>query len=385
MQFDFDTVVSRRGSGSAKWDQDAQADILPMWVADMDFRTAPAVIAALEQRVAHGIFGYAAMPDAFYEAVQGWQARRHGLLLEREWLLYTSGVVPAISAVLRALTHPGDRVVVQTPVYNCFFSSIRNMGCSIVENPLVNRDGRYEMDFEDLERKVALPDVRALLLCNPHNPVGRVWSAQELRKLGEICLRHGVVVVSDEIHADLVLPGHRHQPFAALDPAFRQRSVTCTAATKAFNFAGLQIATIVAADPDLRAGINKALNVHEVCDVNPFGIAATIAAYDAGEGWLDALRAYIRANAEVTHAFVAQRLPALQMTMPEATYLAWIDCRSLGRSSAELSAHLVEKAKLRISEGTIYGAQGEGFIRLNMACPRTTLLDGLERLASGLG
>ncbi|SOC00201.1 cystathione beta-lyase [Rhodobacter sp. JA431] len=384
MTFDFDELVERRGSGAAKWD-DTPADVLPMWVADMDFRTAPAVVEALHARVAHGVFGYAHLPAAYYDAVAGWQARRHGHQFAREDMLVTSGVVPAVTAILRALTRPGDRVILQPPVYNCFFSSIRNMGCGVEENALILRDGRYEMDFADLERRAAHPDCRALLLCNPHNPVGRVWSAEELRRLHEICARHGVTVVSDEIHADLTMPGHRHQCYAALGPEVAANSVTCLAASKAFNLAGLQIASIVAPDPDLRGRIDKALNVHEVCDVNPFGIAATIAAYTDGAAWHAALVDYLAENSRFLAEYLATHLPKLHFTPPQATYLAWLDAHAYGQSAEALAAQVQEKGLLRLTAGTAYGAAGEGFLRLNMACPRARLEDGLTRLAKALG
>ncbi|PJC86650.1 cystathionine beta-lyase [Vibrio sp. HA2012] len=384
MSFGFDTVVSRRGTGSYKWDSSGDPASLPMWVADMDFRTAPAIIKALEQRVQHGVFGYTKVTDAYYDALISWFQRRYHFTIDRDWVLYTSGVVPAVSAILKALTKPGDGVVIQTPVYNCFFSSIRNMECWIAESPLVWIDGHYEMDFDDLERKVSKPDVSVMLLCNPHNPVGKAWTAQELRKVGEICHRHGVVVVSDEIHCDLVFPREQHQPFASLGETFLLNSVTCSSPSKAFNIAGLQIANIVAADPDIRSKIDKALNIHEVCDVNPFGVEGLIAAYNDGEEWLDALRDYIYENYKTVERFIQEQLPELAVTAQEATYLAWIDCRSLGLSSEEIVKELEAEGHLLVSCGTIYGDAGEGFIRLNMACPKDVLLDGLMRIKTTL-
>lgn len=384
MSFSFDTVVPRRGTGSYKWDSSGDTESLPMWVADMDFKTAPAIVDALEQRVRHGIFGYTKVPDAYYEALISWFHRRHQFSIERDWVLYTSGVVPAISAVLKALTQPGDGVIIQTPVYNCFFSSIRNMECRAVESPLVCIDGHYEMDFADLEHKASAPDVSVMLLCNPHNPVGRAWTVPELQTVGDICRRHGVVVVSDEIHCDLVFPGEQHQPFAGLGDDFLHNSVTCSAPSKAFNIAGLQIANIVAADPDIRARIDKALNIHEVCDVNPFGVEALIAAYNDSEEWLDALRGYLYENYQTVKRFVQEQLPELAVTEQEATYLAWIDCRSLNLSSDEIVKELETEGHLLVSGGTLYGEAGEGFIRLNMACPKDVLLDGLMRIKTTL-
>ncbi len=384
MAYDFDTVTSRRGSGSTKWDASADPASLPMWVADMDFPTAPAIIEALEARVRHGIFGYTRVPDTYYTTLIDWFARRYAFPLQREWILTTSGVVPAISAILRALTQPGDGVIIQTPVYNCFFSSIRNLQCRALENPLREDKGRFAIDFDDLERQAADPSARILLLCNPHNPVGRSWTAAELTRLGEICFRHNLIVVSDEIHCDLVAPGRRHQSFATLGPEFLHRSITCHSPSKAFNLAGLQIANIVAADPDLRARIDRALNIHEVCDVNPFGVTASIAAYTAGADWLDALRAYLADNYQTVADFLTEHLPTLRITPQEATYLAWIDCRALNLSSVALTELLAKAGHLIVSPGTLYGDAGEGFIRLNLACPRSVLREGLQRLRTAL-
>ncbi|ADT89678.1 MalY/PatB family protein [Vibrio furnissii] len=378
--FDFDTIINRHHTGSAKWDSPHDESVLPMWVADMDFRTAPPIIDALQRRVAHGIFGYASVPDAYFQAVIDWFTRRHGFAMQREWILYTSGVVPALSAILKAVTQPGDGVIVQTPAYNCFFSSVRNMQCQLVENPLINRDGFYEMDFDHLEKVAAQPHVTAMILCNPHNPVGRAWREQELRRVGEICFQHGVMVISDEIHCDLMFPGQTHQPFAALGEAFLRHSVTTHSPSKSFNIAGLQIANIIAADDRIRASVDRALNIHEVCDVNPLGVTALIAAYNDSEAWLDALTGYLHQNYELVRDFIATHLPKLQLTQQQATYLAWIDCRSLAMSSTQLTERLRREGKLMLNAGTVYGDAGEGYLRLNMACPREQLMDGLNRL-----
>jgi len=379
-EFDFDSIIPRHRSGSAKWDNMEDPSILPMWVADMDFRTAPAVIDALQQRVAHGIFGYAKVPDAYYEATINWFSKRHNFHIERDWIQYTSGVVPAISAILKALTEPGDGVIVQTPVYNCFFSSIRNMGCKLVENPLVNVDGYYQIDFENLEQQASMPEVTAMILCNPHNPVGRAWTQQELLKIGEICFKNNVKMISDEIHCDLVFSGHRHQPFAALGEEFLANTVTTNSPSKSFNIAGLQIANIITADKTLRDKIDRALNIHEVCDVNPFGVTALIAAYNESEEWLDALNNYLYQNYQTVVEYLAEYLPYLSVMRQEATYLAWIDCRKLDISSIDLGEKLLREGALMINQGTVYGEAGEGYIRLNMACPHSQLLNGLGRL-----
>lgn len=376
MKYDFDKTIDRRATNSYKWDS-APEGVLPMWVADMDFRTAPAIIDALQKRVAHGIFGYTRVPDAYYDAVTSWFSRRHGWDIDREWIIYTSGVVPAVSAVIKALTVPGDKVIVQTPVYNCFFSSIRNNGCEIVSNPLRRTADTYEMDFDALERCAADPRAKVMLLCNPHNPAGRVWTPDELTRLGNICLRNGVTVVADEIHCELVYQGFKYTPFASLSDAFLHRSVTCVSPSKAFNIAGLQIANIVAFDNDLRSRIDKAININEVCDVNPFGVAATIAAYNEGEEWLNQLVDYLHGNYEAMAEFCRRELPEFPITRLEGTYLVWMDCSSLGIPSDALEQALLDDARLWLNAGTMYGA--EGYMRWNIACPRSVMLDGLNR------
>lgn len=378
MKYDFDKTIDRRATNSYKWDS-APEGVLPMWVADMDFRTAPAVIDALQKRVAHGIFGYTRVPDAYYDAVTSWFSRRHGWDIDREWIIYTSGVVPAVSAVIKALTVPGDKVIVQTPVYNCFFSSIRNNGCEIVSNPLRRTADTYEMDFDALERCATDPRAKVMLLCNPHNPAGRVWTPDELTRLGNICLRNGVTVVADEIHCELVYQGFKYTPFASLSDAFLHRSVTCVSPSKAFNIAGLQIANIVAFDNDLRSRIDKAININEVCDVNPFGVAATIAAYNEGEEWLNQLVDYLHGNYEAMAEFCRRELPEFPITRLEGTYLVWMDCSSLGMPSDALEHALLDDARLWLNAGTMYGAEGEGYMRWNIACPRSVMLDGLNR------
>lgn len=384
MKYDFDEQISRRGTDSYKWDSAESEHVLPMWVADMDFRTVPAVVDALRRRVEHGIFGYTRVPDSYYEAVTDWFARRHHWAIDREWIIYTSGVVPAISAIIKSLTVPGDKVLVQTPVYNCFFSSIRNNGCEIVSSPLVFADHTYTIDYEDLERKAADPKVKVMLLCNPHNPAGRVWKREELVHIGEICIRQGVTVVSDEIHCELVFPGHRYTPFASISEDFLRHSVTCISPSKAFNIAGLQIANIVCADADHRARIDRAINDNEVCDVNPFGVIATQAAYNEGEEWLNQLIEYLHGNYLYMRGVCHEHLPEFPVTALEGTYLVWMDCRKLGMSSDELERRLVAEAGLWLNAGTIYGAEGEGFVRWNIACPRNTLTEGLKRFVDFL-
>lgn len=378
--FDFDRPVPRRGTASVKWDDDPREGQLPMWVADMDFRTAPCILAALRRRVEHGIFGYALPPESYYEAVRTWFLRRHGWAPEREWILPTTGVIPALAAILHALTRPGDRILMQTPVYNHFFIAVENAGCTVDESPLILHDNTYRIDFEDLERRAADPRTKLMLLCNPHNPAGRVWSPEELRRIGEICLRHDLFILSDEIHCELVMPGFRHTTFASLGDEFLRRSVTCCSPSKAFNLAGLQVANIFAADPEIRTRITRALEVAETGSISPFAIDALTAAYNEGETWLDALIGYLHANDRYLREFMRRELPRYAVLPLEGTYLEWIDCRHTGLRSEDLAARLQDESGLRVNPGSIYGAAGEGFLRLNIACPRVTLTDGLERL-----
>lgn len=379
MQYDFDIPVDRRGTGSYKWDSCPDAGVMPLWVADMDFRTAPAIIEALQQRVSHGVFGYVRVPDEYYGALCGWFWRKHQWRIDRRMVIYTSGVVPAVSAIIKALVRPGDGVMVQTPAYNCFFSSIRNNGCTVVENPLrrVECEGgfSYEMDFDDLEAKAARPENTLLILCNPHNPTGRVWTRAELSRVAGICHRHGVTVVSDEIHCELTMPGYDYVPYATVDSG----AVVCCSPSKAFNIAGLQIANIVAPDEAVRARVDRAININEVCDVNPFGVVALMAAYDSGEDWLEALKAYLHGNWECLSRFFAENLPHLPVCRLQSTYLAWIDVSSLGMPSDRLEEKLLSQAHVWVNSGVMYGQ--EGYIRINFACPRRQLLEALQRMA----
>ncbi|MDE7410301.1 MAG: pyridoxal phosphate-dependent aminotransferase [Muribaculaceae bacterium] len=382
MKYDFDSVTPRRGTLSYKWDS-APEGVLPMWVADMDFKTAPAIIDALRKRIDNGIFGYTRVPDEYYDAVISWFRRRHGWTIERDMMIYTSGVVPAISAIIKALAKPGENVIVQTPVYNCFFSSIRNNGCVILESPLLRKDDTYDIDFDRLEKDASNPDTTLMLLCNPHNPAGRIWSRDELKRIAEICARNGVTVISDEIHCEFVFDGYRYTPFATVAEETECKTVVCVSPSKAFNIAGLQIANIVAPDEDTRSRIDKAININEVCDVNPFGVIATIAAYNDSEEWLCQLLEYIRGNYEFMKDFCRKNLPDFPIARLEATYLVWMDCTRLGLKSEVLEEKLIEDVSLWLNAGTMYGTvDGEGFMRWNIACPRSVLADGLNRFLS---
>ena len=388
MEYDFSRPTDRRGTDSYKWDSAPEADIIPLWVADMDFETFPAITEALQRRVAHGIFGYTRVPEAYYEAVCRWFKKRHGWHINREDIIYTSGVVPAVSAVIKALTLPGDQVIVQGPVYNCFFSSIRNNGCETVSNSLIynKEELRYEIDFDDLERKLKHERARLMLLCNPHNPGGRVWTRDELTRVAELCRKYGVRVVSDEIHCELTLYDNEYVPFGSLPDELSRDSITCCSPSKAFNTAGLQIANIVCRDAEVRNRINRAININEVCDVNPFGVIALQAAYsDEGYEWLTQLRKYISANYDLLLERFARELPKCKVMRMEGTYLAWIDCSELHISSDEIEKMLMHENKVWVNAGSMYGAEGAAFIRINMACTSELLNEGITRIVNGLG
>lgn len=388
MEYDFSRPTERRGTDSYKWDSAPETDIIPLWVADMDFETFPAITEALQRRVAHGIFGYTRVPEAYYEAVCNWFGKHHGWHINREDIIYTSGVVPAVSAVIKALTLPGDQVIVQGPVYNCFFSSIRNNGCETVSNSLIynKEELRYEIDFDDLERKLAHERARLMLICNPHNPGGRVWTRDELTRMAELCHKYGVRVVSDEIHCELTLYDNEYVPFGSLPDELSRDSITCCSPSKAFNTAGLQIANIVCRDAEVRNRIDRAININEVCDVNPFGVIALQAAYsDEGYEWLTQLRAYISSNYDLLRERFARELPKCKVMRMEGTYLAWIDCSELHISSDEIEEMLMHENKVWVNAGSMYGTEGAAFIRINMACTSELLNEGITRIVNGLG
>lgn len=383
--YNFDELVERKNTNSYKWDEHDGLDIIPLWVADMDFKAAPCIINALQRRLDHGVFGYTFVPESYYEAVINWFSQRHGWEIQRSWMLYTTGVVPAISAVIKALTKPGDAVLVQSPVYNCFFSSIRNNQCLVAESPLKRvetSDGfTYEVDWNDFEKQCEDPRVKLFLLCNPHNPAGRVWTRDELQRMNDICLRHGVRVVADEIHCELVMPGFCYTPFASISQACLDNSITCSSASKSFNIAGLQMAHIVSNDPKTRRLIDRAININEVCDVSPFAPIAQQTAYNEGGEWIDQLCDYLYNNKVALCQFFAQELPELKVAQLEGTYLVWVDIRATGLASDELTKQLLEKGKVQVNSGTMYGKKtGEGYIRINIACPRSRLMEGLRRI-----
>ena len=401
-RYDFDELVDRRGTGCVKWDErpqvlaeaseqvraDASAgistnpDIIPLWVADMDFKAAPAIQEAVRKRAEHGVFGYTVVDDDYYEAVISWFQRRHNWTIRREEILYTTGVVPAISVAIKALTMPGEKVLILSPDYNCFFSSVRNNGCEVLETILRRIGDTFEVDFEDFEAKCADEKTTVFLLCNPHNPCGRVWTKAELERMNDICMKYGVKVVSDEIHCELVMPGYQFQPFAAVNEACRQNSVILNSPSKSFNIAGLQAANIICAQPEWRRRLDRAININEVCDLNPFGPVALIAAYNESEDWLDALNEYLWGNYQTLCAFVTEHLPKWKICHLEGTYLPWVDITATEMTSQAYCDCLLSEAKVWVNPGTMYGpVSGEGYIRLNIACPRSRLLEALERIA----
>ena len=396
MQYNFDVEHSRAGTGSVKWEFLPQGDeyvygdhadpkhgdqrILPLWVADMDFRAPQAVIDALQARAAHGIFGYTAVTPAYRAAVVAWMARRHNWSIRPEWLVPAPGIVTALYVLVRAFTAPGDKVLIQRPVYHPFTFAVEENGREVVSNSLRLENGRYRMDFDDLARKTADPAVKLAILCNPHNPVGRVWTAEELRRLGEICLQNDVLVIADEIHHDLIYRGCVFTPFTALGDDFAARAITCTAPSKTFNLAGLKSSNVIIADPALRGRFELALRHSGVWGMNCFGPAATEAAYTHGAPWLEAVMAYVEENYRFMEAYLAEHLPQLRPLRPEGTYLVWLDCRALGLDEAARRELLLGEARVFIEEGEIFGPEGAGFERLNLACPRAILAEALARI-----
>ncbi|MFX4220783.1 MAG: MalY/PatB family protein [Thalassobaculum sp.] len=395
MPFDFNEIIDRENTHSVKWDYHNHggfaawdktyghhgADrVLPMWVADMDFRCPPVVTEALGRLAAHGIFGYSAKTDDYVEAVCGWFRERQGWDVQGDWLITAPGVVPTLNVIVRAFTEPGDRVIVQRPVYYPFFRVTHNNGCEVVSNTLILEDGAYRMDLDDLEEKARDPKAKLLILCSPHNPIGKVWDRADLTAVAEICARHGVIVVADEIHGDLMFPGVSFTPFATLGDTAAQNTIVCTAPSKTFNLAGLHTSNIFIPNADLRARFAETYAAHALPGMNPFGIAATMAAYRGGAEWLDAAMAYIAGNADRLISFFGQEVPEIKAIRPEGTYLQWFDCRALGLDKDALEDLMLNKAKVYFDEGYIFGEEGEGFERINLACPRSTLDEALVRI-----
>lgn len=382
MHYDFDKRIDRRGTNSLKWD--VAENELPMWVADMDFETAPEVRAAIQARAAHGVFGYTIIPEEWYQAYSDWWKERHDFPLEKDWLIFCTGIVPAISSIVRKLTTPAEKVLVLTPTYNIFFNSILNNGRQVLESRLKYEEGTYRIDYEDLEQKLADPQTTMMIFCNPHNPIGKIWDRDTLERVGELCLEHHVIVVSDEIHCDLTDPGCSYIPFASVSEHCRENSITCMAPTKTFNLAGIQTAAVAVPNPVLRHKVWRGLNTDEVAEPNVFAIDAAVAAFTKGAEWLDELREYIRDNKQLVVEYVNKQIPQIEVVPSQATYLLWLYCGDIAGFSDGAADFIREKTGLYLSGGGQYGAGGEYFLRMNIACPRAVLEDGLHRLKEGI-
>ena len=379
MMFSAD-AVERRGTGCVKWDE-ADEGVIPLWVADMDFAVAPPIREAIRRRAEHPVFGYTYVQDDYYEAVISWFRRRHGWTISREHILYTTGVVPAMSCAIKALAMPGERVLILSPDYNCFFSSVRNNGCEVAESVLRLNSNRFEVDWDDFEQRCADEKCTVFLLCNPHNPTGRVWTREELQRMSDICRRHAVRIVSDEIHCELVMPGHTFCPMQTVDAT----AVVLNSPSKSFNIAGLQTANIICTDAATRRRLDRAVNINEVCDLNPFGPVALVAAYNESEQWIDELNGYLWQNYQSLCDFVAQHLPQWRVMPLEGTYLVWVDVSACCDRVAAYCDRIMREARVWLNPGTMYGPQsGEGYLRINIACPRSLLMEALSRIKAVL-
>ena len=380
--FDYDFNPERRGTNSMKWD--VKKGELPMWVADMDFETAPCVKNALTERAKHGVFGYAVVPDGWYEAIISWWNRRHGFSIEKTWMQFCTGIVPAISCIVKRVTNHGDRVAVLTPAFDIFYHSVENAGRKVEECPLGYSNGRYGIDFKNLEEVLSHPLTTMLIFCNPHNPTGNIWTKEEISKVGSLCKKHGVVVLSDEIHCDITAPGCDYIPFASVSEECRVNSITCISASKTFNLAGLQSACVVVSDKHLREKVVRGLNSDEVAEPNCFAIEGTVSAFNEGEEWLTGLRQYLFENRRCAEEYLKKHLPEVNAVKANATYLVWIDCSAVTQNSDELCEFIQSKTGLILSSGKQYRGNGKTFVRLNTACNRTRLQDGLERFVKGV-
>ena len=380
--FNFDKEINRRDTNAIKWD--VAENELPMWVADMDFEAAPAIRKALDKRFKHGIFGYADITDEWYEAYINWWKHRHDFIMQKDWLIFTTGIVPAISSLVRKLTTPAEKVLIQTPVYNIFFNSILNNGRVALESPLMLKNNRYEMDFELLEKDLSDPQTTLMILCNPHNPCGRIWTKEELVKVAKLCKKYGVTIISDEIHCDLTVNGRKYVPFASVSDIAKEISITCMSPGKSFNIAGLNTAAVSVPNEILRNKVKRSLNTDEVAEPNAFATEAAVAAYTGGGEWLDALNGYLDESRKIVLDFIKEEIPELKVIEKEATYLFWIDVRGLKNAGKGFAKDLRFTTGLYLIDGKVYGKAGEGFIRMNIACTRKNLKDGLERLKTGV-
>ena len=385
MNYDFDKVIERYGTGSYKW-KNGDA-MLPMWVADMDFETCPSVKEALQKRAAHGIFGYSILGDGWCDAYAYWWKERHHFEIDKDWLEFVTGVIPAISSAVRKLTTPGEKVVIQTPVYPVFFNCILNNGRIVLENKLVYdpETVSYSIDWEDLEAKLQDPQTSLMILCNPQNPSGNIWDKETLQKIGQLCYENNVIVISDEIHCDLVAPGKEYIPFASVSEINKKISVTCIAPTKAFNIAGIQTAAIVVPDSNLRYKMWRGINTDEVGEGNCFSVVAVESAFtQEGGEWIDALREYVWENRRIAEEYIREHIPQLKTIPSDATYLMWVDCSEVTSDSDEFVDYLEKEVKLMLNAGSEFGGNGKTFVRVNLACPRSMVEEGLKRLEKGV-
>lgn len=383
-KYNFDEAVDRHNTFSDKWDILKDHEVIPLWVADMDFKAAPAIYEAVNRMAAHGVYGYGYVPDEYYEAIISFHKRHYHEDVQKEWIIPTPAVVPAISAVLQAITLPGDEVITQTPAYNCFFSCIKNSGCVTVENKIIYRDSEFTLDFEALERQLKSEKARVLLFCNPQNPTGRLWTKEELLQVLTLCRKYNVYVISDEIHCDIRPNDSVFTAFRTLDESFNDRLITVRSGSKSFNTAGLKNAYIICSNDYLRERIDRQVNINEVCDVDPFGVAALIAAYTKCDDWLYELNDYIQENYQILSDFFKNNFPKVKVARLESTYLSWVDCSCFGMSSDELKQRLLRKGKILVNSGDIYLSPYEGFIRINLGCTRATLKEALERFKKAM-
>jgi len=382
MPYDFETVVDRRHTNSAKWN--VKPGELPMWIADMDFQTAPEITAALKKRAAFGIFGYEEIPTDYYQAVADWWATAHHFRPQLDWLLFCTGVVPAISSIVRKMTSAGDNVLVQAPVYNIFYHSIENNGRHTLSSDLVEHDGQYAIDFDDLAQKMAEPLTTMMILCNPQNPIGIVWSRDDLQRIGELALKHHVLVLADEIHCDLTLNGHDYTPFSSLSKPVAANSISCISPSKTFNVAALHAATLIMPDEAIRERVSRAINNDELAEPNSFAIPGSLAAYQEGQAWVAELREKIAANQRQLQAFIRANLPQVKVIEAQATYLIWLDISAVAADADELATFIRSETGLFLSAGDVYRGNGKHFLRINVACPTAELTDGLQRLKAGI-
>ena len=382
MKYDFDTVIDRKNTASLKWD--VKENELPMWVADMDFLTAPEIIEAVTKRAAHGVYGYSVISDEWYEAYINWWSKRHGLEMEREGLIFCTGVVPAISSIVRKLTTPAEKVLIQTPVYGIFFNCILNNGRQVIENPLSYDRREYSIDFKDLEEKLSDSQTTLMILCNPHNPVGKIWDRNTLAKIGALCKKHNVTVLADEIHCDITDPDCEYVPFASVNEECRDISVTTVSPTKAFNLAGFQTSAVYVHNKFLRHKVWRGLNTDEAAEPNAFAVTAAVAAFNEGADWLEELREYIAENKAIVAEFLQNELSKVKLVPSQATYLLWLDCGEITDDAKKLAEFIREETGLFLSHGNQFGGNGNKFMRMNVACPKVTLRDGLERLKAGM-